>query len=124
MQNIVRTVDVLLNLPSELDIVLLRPLTSHADDPRYRRQFRADFRVRRQHVLTWLYFLKANHPNYRYITISTDHVTALPINRDVSTSVAYVTDDTLNIDRPIELPDAPLTFLVSCLKPRLRHDRG
>jgi hypothetical protein len=48
MQNIVRTVDVLPNLPSELDIVLLQPPASHADDLRYRRQFPADFRVRRQ----------------------------------------------------------------------------
>jgi hypothetical protein len=109
MQNIVRTVDVLPNLPSELDIVLLRPPASHADDPQYRRQFRADFRVRRQHVLTWLYFLKANHPDYRYITISTDRVTALPVDGDVSLSVACITDDTLDLDGPIELPDAPLT---------------
>lgn len=109
MQNIVRTVDVLPNLPSELDIVLLQPPTSRADDPRYRRQFRADFRVRRQHVLTWLSFLKANHPDYRHITISTDRVTALPIDGDVSSSVACITDDTLNLDGPVELPDVPLT---------------
>jgi hypothetical protein len=109
MQNIVRTVNVLPNLPSELDIVLLRPPTSHVDDLRYRRQFQADFRVRRQHVLTWLYFLKANHPDYRYITISTDRVAALPVDGDVSSSVACVTDDTLDLDRPVELPDAPLT---------------
>jgi hypothetical protein len=89
-QNIVRTVDVLPNLPSELDIVLLRPPESCTDDPRYRRQFRADFRVRRQHILTWLSFLKANHPGYRHITISTDRITALP-------------------DGPIELADAPPT---------------
>ncbi len=39
MQNIVRTVNVLPNLPSELDIVLLQPPASHVDNPRYRRQF-------------------------------------------------------------------------------------
>ena len=109
MQNIVRTVNVLLNLLSKLDIVLLRPPASHADDPRYRRQFRADFRVRRQHILTWLYFLKTNHPDYRHITISTDRITALLVNGDVSSSVVCITDDTLNLDGPVELPDAPLT---------------
>jgi ATP-dependent DNA helicase PIF1 len=109
MQNIVRTVNVLPNLPSELDIVLLRPPASHENDPRFRQQFRADFRVRRQHVLTWLYFLKANHPDYRYITISTDRVTALPIDGDVSTFVACITDDTLDLDGPVELPDILLT---------------
>src|SRR3981189_3355396 len=50
MQNIVKTVDVLPTLPSELDIVLLRPSESLTDpDSRYRRQFQADFRVRRGH---------------------------------------------------------------------------
>jgi len=107
MQNIVRTVDVLPNLPSELDIVLLRPLESHADDGRYRRQFRTDFRVRRQHVLTWLYFLKANHPDYHHITIVTDRLTALLVDDDVSSSVTCITDDTLSLDRPVEPPNAP-----------------
>ena len=107
MQNIVRTVDVLPTLPSELDIVLLRPPESRTDDPRYRRQFRTDFRVRRQCVLTWLHFLKANHPDYRYTTISTDRLTALPVDGDVSSSVICITDDTLDLDGPIELADAP-----------------
>ena len=35
MQDIVRTVDVLPNLPSELNIVLLRPLEANTDNPRY-----------------------------------------------------------------------------------------
>ena len=107
LQNIIRTVDVLPNLPSELDIVLLRPPESYTDDPRYRRQFRADFRVRRQHVLTWLRFLKANHPGYRYITISTDRIATLPVDGDVSSSVTCITDDTLGLDGPVEPPNAP-----------------
>jgi hypothetical protein len=74
LQNIVRTVDALPNLPSELDIVLLQPLGSHTNDLRYPRQFRTDFRVRRQHVLTWLRFLKADHLDYRYIAISPDRI--------------------------------------------------
>ena len=78
MRNIVRTVDVLPSLPSELDIVLLRPPAGHADDLQYRRQFRTDFRARRQHILMWLRFLKANHPEYRHATISTDRIASSP----------------------------------------------
>jgi hypothetical protein len=90
MQNIVRAVDVLPNLPSELDIVLLQPPAGHADDPRYRRQFRTDFRVRCQHTLMWLHFLKANnHPGYGHITISTDRIAALLVDGNVSSSVYY-----------------------------------
>jgi hypothetical protein len=55
MQNIIKTVDVLPLLPSELDIVLLKPSESVTGrDCRYQRQFQADFRVRRGCVLTWL----------------------------------------------------------------------
>jgi ATP-dependent DNA helicase PIF1 len=107
LQNIVRTVDVLPNLPSELDIVLLRPPESCTDDLRYRRQFLTDFRVRRGYILAWLRFLKANHPDYRYITISTDRIAALPVDGDVSSSVTCITDNTLGLDGPVELINAP-----------------
>jgi hypothetical protein len=115
LQNIVRTVDVLPNLPSELDIVLLRPPERLADDTRYRRQFRTDFRVRRGCILTWLRFLKANHPDYRHITISADRIAALPVDDDVSSSVICITDDTLGLDTPTELTeltDAPPVTLL------------
>jgi ATP-dependent DNA helicase PIF1 len=107
LQNIVRTVDVLPNLPEELDIVLLRPPENLADDTRYQQQFRTDFRVRRGCVLAWLCFLKANHPDYRYITISADRIAALPVDDDVSSSVVCITDDTLGLDGPEGPTDAP-----------------
>ena len=53
--------------PAELDIVLLQPPESCTDSSRYRRQFQTDFRVRRQCVLTWLRFLKANHPETTHV---------------------------------------------------------
>ena len=116
MQDIVRTVNVLPLLPSELDIVLLRPPGDCEDAPRYRRQFQADFRVRRQHVVTWLHFLRENHPDYRDITLSTARIAALPEDDDVSSSVPYVTDDTLTAEEAVELLDAPpptLSMVVS-----------
>ena len=103
MQDIVRTVNVLLLLPSELDIVLLQPLGDYKDTPRYRRQFQADFRVCRQHVVTWLHFLKENHPDYRDITLSTACIAALLEDDDMSSSMPYVTDDTLTAKEAIEL---------------------
>ena len=79
MQNNVKTVDTLPNLPSELDIIVLRPSNQvMEDDPRYRSQFRADFRVRKGRVLTWLHYLKANHPDYRWIKISPERLNTLP----------------------------------------------
>jgi ATP-dependent DNA helicase PIF1 len=99
MQNIVKTVSILPNLPSELDIVLLRPATEVTDqNPRYQRQFRSDFRVRRSNILIWLYFLKDNHPDYKWVTISTDRLNALPVDDDVSSSIVCITDDAATAD--------------------------
>jgi hypothetical protein len=84
MQNTVKTVD---NLPSELDIVVLRPSDRVMQtDPRYQRQFRTDFRLRKGRIITWLRFLKAHHPDYRYITISPNRISALPVDGDISSS--------------------------------------
>jgi hypothetical protein len=45
MQNNVKTVDMLPNLPSELDILVLRPSDQVMEsNARYRSQFRADFK--------------------------------------------------------------------------------
>ena len=94
MQNTVKTVDVLPNLPSELDVVVLRPSDQvMQDDPRYQRQFRSDFRVRKGRVITWLQFLREHHPDYQYITISPDRINALPVDDDVSSSFTSILDN-------------------------------
>jgi hypothetical protein len=91
MQNTVKTVDVLPSLPSELDVVVLRPSDQvMQDDPRYERQFRSDFRVRKGRVITWLRFLREHHPDYQYITISPDRINALPVDDDVSSSFTSI----------------------------------
>lgn len=93
MQNTVKTVDVLPNLPSELDVVVLRPSDQVMQgDPRYQRQFRSDFRVRKRCVMTWLRFLREHHPDYQYITISPDRINALPVDDDMSSSFTSILD--------------------------------
>ena len=94
LQNIVKTVSVLPNLPEELDILILRPSNIATDDRQFRRQFLQDFRVHRAAILTWLQFLKANHPDYRYINISTDRLNALPLDGDVSDLITTIDEDT------------------------------
>ncbi len=103
IQNIVKIVDVLPNLLSELDVVLLQPsenLTGR--DLRYRRQFQADFQVCRGHVLTWLCFLKAHYLDYRYITISSERLNVLPIDDNVSLSVTSITNDAIISDKLVQ----------------------
>jgi ATP-dependent DNA helicase PIF1 len=92
------------NLPSELDIVVLRPSNQVMEnDPRYRSQFRADFRVRKGYIMTWLRYLKANHPDYQYVTISRNRLDTLPIDSDISSSFPSI------IDESIAVADASVT---------------
>lgn len=110
MQNTVKTVNVLPNLPAELDIVVLRPSDQVVkDDPQYQRQFRSDFRVRKGRVVTWLGFLKAYHPDYQHVTISSDRIDALLADEDVSSSfTAIVNDQTEEVeDQPPTSAELP-----------------
>src|SRR6266516_788555 len=76
--------DMLPNLPSELDIVVLQPLNQVMEtDPQYQHQFQSDFQVCKGCVITWLQYLKDHHPDYYYITISPDHINTLLVNRDI-----------------------------------------
>jgi ATP-dependent DNA helicase PIF1 len=88
-------VDVLPNLPSELDIVVLRPSDQIFEgNSRYKRQFKGSFRVRKNHVKTWLVYLQRNHPDYRYVSICDERLAALPEDGDVSSSFPAITEDT------------------------------
>jgi len=119
MQNTVKTVDVLPNLPAELDIIVLRPSDQVVNnDLRYRRQFRSDFRVRKGHVMAWLWFLHAHHPDYQQVTISLDRINSLPTDGDVSLSFAAVIENTSVNEEP-SLPIQPVTDPVQPLTDQL-----
>ena len=77
-------------LPEDTDVMLLRPAKADLAVERYRRQFRQELRVRRRHVETALQWLKANHPDYRDIVISTENLSQLPADGDVSSSLTTV----------------------------------
>ena len=65
LQSNAKMVDLLPTLPSELDVVVLQPPDQVMEtDPRYPRQFRSDFRVRKGRVITWLHFLCLSYIYY------------------------------------------------------------
>jgi hypothetical protein len=108
MQNNIKTVNILFNLPSELDIVVLRPSNQvMKHDSKYRFQFRADFRVRKRHIITWFRYLKAHHPDYRYITISPDRLYTLPVDGDISSSFPSIIDESIVVGEPSVTADVP-----------------
>jgi hypothetical protein len=60
-------------LPEDLDVIIVRPYYLNKD-PRMRRQFRADTKVRKHVIKAWLLYLKSNHPGYRDIEIAHDNL--------------------------------------------------
>lgn len=64
-------------LPTDLDIVILRPPHSE-QTPQMNRQFRTRFRIRRRVVLEWLRFLQRNHPGYSDMVLNEVNLSQLP----------------------------------------------
>ena len=93
----IKTVDALPNLPSELDVMVLWPSDYVENETRYQHQFLSDFWVRKGHIITWLQFLKANHPGYQDIIISPSRIQSLPANEDVSSSFVTIMDRVCDI---------------------------
>ena len=60
----------------------------------------------------WLHFLKANYPDYSYITILTDCIVALLVNSNVFSSIASITDNALGLNRPAK-PAKPADTLLN-----------
>lgn len=112
MQNIAKTVDMLPNLPFELDVVVLRPSSQVMEsDQRYQRQFRSSFRVRKGRIVAWLQYLKVNHPDYQHVTISLTRLDTLPVDDDVSLSFMSIINNGSNEEaeaQPVSIENAPL----------------
>jgi hypothetical protein len=99
MQNTIKTVNMLPNLPSELDIIILRPANNVIEtDARYRQQFRTDFRVCKSAIIPWLRFLQAHHPDYCHVIISSARLDVLPEDADVSASFTAVIEPSQPVD--------------------------
>jgi hypothetical protein len=108
MQNTIKTVDTLPNLPIELDIVLLRPSESILNThQRYRPQFQTAFRLRKSHIIAWLEFLRLNHPDYRYVNISPARIDALPIDNDMTSIFPAIIINAASDIGPTEPPIDP-----------------
>ncbi len=78
VQNTPKIVSRLPSLPSELQVLLLKPATSAAEDSNANRQFERIFRVRRRNVEVWLAFLREHHLDYANIVIDAERLSQLP----------------------------------------------
>jgi hypothetical protein len=92
IQNTAKLFNVLPVLPAELEIVLLTLPASVANIPCYTCQFRREFKVWRNVVLTWRY-LKRNYRDYNEIVIFDENLAKLPEAGEASDRVARIFDD-------------------------------
>ena len=83
-------------LPTELDIILLKPKNTTGSE-HLQQQFRRQFRIRRSHVKQWLDWLKAMHPGYRDVIISQQRLEALPYNSDVMQNITVQEIDAIEV---------------------------
>ncbi|EED13560.1 hypothetical protein TSTA_098170 [Talaromyces stipitatus ATCC 10500] len=109
LRDTARVYDTLPLLPRDLEIILLRPANADAD-PRLQRQYVNDFRVRKEHIIKWLAFLRISHPGYRDIEISQQVIDILPQDSSVADQIINETTEPIEIDasgisEEIELPE-------------------
>ena len=78
-QNTPKTWRQLPRLPTELDILVVRP-TAVKGGEYLGQRFTKRYTVRRSAIVQWLYFLKVNHPDYYNIEIYSIWLTSLPEN--------------------------------------------
>ena len=70
IQNVTKIHRKLPLLPSELDVILLKPAAGSKFETRaIKCRFEKVFRVKRANIQIWLNYLEANHPDYRDVII-------------------------------------------------------
>ena len=132
MQNTPKIIKTLPSLPSELQLLRLKPASSSSTDDGVQRQFEKQCIVKRQHVEVWLKHLIAHHPGYQGLHIDYIRLNQLPVNAsifdDLVTQDDVQEEDIADTDElPKEVPtlgspDAP--FIQESVVPDLVMDES
>jgi hypothetical protein len=106
-QNTPKTWRQLPRLPTELDILVVRPAAVEGGEYLSRR-FTKRYTVRRSAIAQWLYFLKVNHPNYRDVEICSTWLTSLPENGSVLDQLPHINESESDSSGPTAHPTASM----------------
>lgn len=106
-QHTLTFVDQLPRLPSQLNILILKPPASVSGEERYIRQFSDDFTLRKPVVTAWLHYLKATDSDYADIVIT--EPTWIPEDGNIFNCLPSVVDPSLAdpIANPTPAPNNP-----------------
>ena len=88
-QNTPKTWRQLPRLPTELDILVVRPAAIEGGQYLSRR-YTKRYTVRRSAIALWLYFLKANYFNYYDVEIYSTWLSSLPENSFILNQLPYI----------------------------------
>ena len=102
-QNTPKTWRQLPRLPTELDILVVRPIAVEGSQYLSRR-FTKRYTVKRSAIALQLYFLKANYPNYRDVEIYSTRLISLPKNSSILNQLPYINKSESNNSAPIQRP--------------------
>ena len=99
-QSILKTQRQLPQLPTKLNILVVRPTAVEGGEYLSRR-FTKRYTVRRSTIVQWLYFLKVNYPNYCDVKIYSTWLTSLPKNSSILDQLPYINKLESNNSTPI-----------------------
>jgi len=71
-------------------------------------RFTKRYTIRRSAIAQWLYFLKANYPDYRDVKIYSTRLTSLPENGSILDQLPYINESKSNSSGPMAYPTAPI----------------
>jgi ATP-dependent DNA helicase PIF1 len=106
-QNTPKTWRQLPRLPTELNILVVRPAAVEGGEYLSRR-FTKRYTVRRSAIVQWLYFLKVNHPDYRDVEICSTRLTSLPENGSILDQLPHINESESDSSGPTAHPTAPV----------------
>ena len=88
-QNTPKTWNQLPQLPTELNILVVRPVAVKGN--KYlSQQFTKWYIIKCSAIALWLYFLKVNHPNYHNVEICSTWLTSLPKNGSILYQLPHI----------------------------------
>lgn len=88
MQNVTKVYQKLSLLPSDLDIIILKPASGSDNDNRaINQRLEQIFCVQREKIRVWLDYLRKHRPDYKNITIDSNNLMALLENGSIHYSL-------------------------------------
>lgn len=93
MQNTAKIINWLPSLPTELQVIILKPSSASAKDSAPHQAFANTFRVRRKNVEVWLNFLVVHHLDYQNIMVDQERLSQLPEDETVMDELETVVHD-------------------------------